>query len=1047
MKLSKTLRFVFAAFSLFTLLIFCSAFWQKTDKPSSRSNNESVEQEEILSDSILLSQFNGTSADTIPASQLLVSAKKLVLQQKGGAAYPILKKTLAVFKEHDTKGQKLAETNQLIAAVFLASQQADSILQYTKAADIYIQKNGTPYERGFSQQLMGAYYLFMGQLDSSLHAYQQSEYHYKQMDAPKVSTLVTTYVNKGAAYIRLGWLRAGLKALEEGEKLAKTDIENEISLINIYSNIANVYASLGEYDISFKYYNYIIDILEKNEASPFQIASQLNNYGNTLALAERPKEGIEQLEKAKNLIPNNPEMNSPLLGNIMYSWGEALLVEKNYIESIQYFQKAATYWGNAWGEIHPAVAACKIKIGFAELQLNQLQKAKESYEAALAIDLKALPDPHHESFIDCYVHLAELAHKAGDKKQTSFYLENAFQRLSYDSSDSLFYRNETAPYFLMDALCLQSKIAYDQFSKNNDSTNIAIAVDAANKSVQVFDYLKSQISDAKSINYLFKPGQKIIEQAILVNLQAAEFSNKENGQQLFELIEQSKSVVLLETFRENDFFDGQFLKDSLFLKERDLRAQLTKKENNLHALRQEVNGDSERIRELTASLLKLSKKQEETLKEIERKYPDFFEAKFQQEVVSVQTIQKEVLSDQQAFTEYFLGDSSLFAFTILKDTFFVHSIKKDFPLEKLVEDMLQGIYDPFSGEKDLKLSTQKYASSAHELYQKLVAPIVTQIPKQTEWIIAPDGVLGYLPFDALISKAPENLLDFSTYNYLLNDYQISYTYSATLLQEMRLHKHKNQSPKNLLAFAPSFQNESVKTYTNNTATRSFLGPLAFNQESVLAIKNIIKANAFLDKTATKSQFLKLADQYRIIHLATHGKANDNIGEYSFLAFYFSSDSLQNNLLYNHELYQLRLNADMVVLSACETGIGELQRGEGIISLARGFSYAGAKSIITTLWSVNDKSSQILMKYFYEYIDAGYAKDQALRQAKLDYLQKNKIDGIAPYYWAGVVPFGDMTAIELKEENGYGWWITLGIFVLFGLFFLGRKWIPLPFSRH
>jgi CHAT domain-containing protein len=111
------------------------------------------------------------------------------------------------------------------------------------------------------------------------------------------------------------------------------------------------------------------------------------------------------------------------------------------------------------------------------------------------------------------------------------------------------------------------------------------------------------------------------------------------------------------------------------------------------------------------------------------------------------------------------------------------------------------------------------------------------------------------------------------------------------------------------------------------------------------------------------------------------------------------------------IYNLTLNADLVVLSACETGIGELKRGEGIVSLARAFAYAGAKSIITTLWSVNDKSTMHIMEEFYRQLHKGQPKDYALWKAKMEYLQKAKSETAHPFFWSAFVPVGDMRAVK------------------------------------
>jgi len=179
-------------------------------------------------------------------------------------------------------------------------------------------------------------------------------------------------------------------------------------------------------------------------------------------------------------------------------------------------------------------------------------------------------------------------------------------------------------------------------------------------------------------------------------------------------------------------------------------------------------------------------------------------------------------------------------------------------------------------------------------------------------------------------------------------------------------------------------------------------------------------------------FLSDANQYRILHLATHGKADDRVGDYCFLAFTKTSNSLEN-LLYVRDLYNMRLHAEMVVLSACETGLGELQQGEGILSLSRGFVYAGTKSIVGTLWSVNDRPTQEIMTFFYSNLKQGMEKDKALRQAKLSYLESSSPS--APFNWAAFTAIGDMRAIE---NNSWSWWYSVfGGLMLLSVFFVLR----------
>lgn len=163
-----------------------------------------------------------------------------------------------------------------------------------------------------------------------------------------------------------------------------------------------------------------------------------------------------------------------------------------------------------------------------------------------------------------------------------------------------------------------------------------------------------------------------------------------------------------------------------------------------------------------------------------------------------------------------------------------------------------------------------------------------------------------------------------------------------------------------------------------------------------------------------AEFLRAAPEYRILHLATHGKADDRLGDYAWLAFAVPGSPGRFEPLFARDIYDLRLNAELVVLSACQTGTGRLRRGEGIISLARAFARAGARSLLTTLWSVSDSPTQTITTGFHQYL-AGQAapKDKALQQAKLDYLAGSRGSGnlAHPYYWAGFLLVGDARALS------------------------------------
>jgi CHAT domain-containing protein len=199
----------------------------------------------------------------------------------------------------------------------------------------------------------------------------------------------------------------------------------------------------------------------------------------------------------------------------------------------------------------------------------------------------------------------------------------------------------------------------------------------------------------------------------------------------------------------------------------------------------------------------------------------------------------------------------------------------------------------------------------------------------------------------------------------------------------------------------------------------------------------LKGRQYIDSSATKSNFLKTANHYPIIHLATHAVSSLTSATGSFIAFYPVGLRPDENNLYLEELYGLNLSATrLVIISACETGQGELAGKEGVISLSRAFAYAGCASTINSLWKADDKATAFILKRFYVYLQKGESKARALRQAKLDYLSGDAINK-SPAYWAHLVLMGDESALYPST----GWWKWGIVFIVLGAVcgvVLGRK---------
>ena len=193
------------------------------------------------------------------------------------------------------------------------------------------------------------------------------------------------------------------------------------------------------------------------------------------------------------------------------------------------------------------------------------------------------------------------------------------------------------------------------------------------------------------------------------------------------------------------------------------------------------------------------------------------------------------------------------------------------------------------------------------------------------------------------------------------------------------------------------------------------------------------------KAANEANFKQELPHHNILHLAMHGLVDAQYPEYSALAFTDDKDSLEDDFLYVHEIKHQSIDADLVVLSACETGYGKYQRGEGVVSLGRSFMYAGVPALVVSLWAVNDVSTGELMNYFYDNLAKNVDKSEALRQAKLQYLKNTNGVSTHPVYWAAFVQVGDSRPVAIKAYTASANWLWwLGGVIAAAVLFVGIR---------
>jgi hypothetical protein len=343
------------------------------------------------------------------------------------------------------------------------------------------------------------------------------------------------------------------------------------------------------------------------------------------------------------------------------------------------------------------------------------------------------------------------------------------------------------------------------------------------------------------------------------------------------------------------------------------------------------------------------------------------EGSLRENLPTVHSIQNELLDNGSALLSYHLTADYITTTLISNDTFLVTRKKLPGGFKTTVHQFISALQSPGSAIP---------GDVSHSLYHLVFDEALAEHPERL--IIIPDDELTYLPFESLQDEQG---------NYAIQHFSIQYQYSTAFLKKQTL-KVDDGSAISLAPFA--------------SGGAGNFAPLPFSREEI----KDNKGQVYYDDQATRDIFIQKAGGSDLIHLATHAKASFATGG-TYLVF--KKQDGGTDLLYEEEIYNMDLRkTQLVILSACETGSGEMMEGEGIMSLSRAFTYAGCENIITSLWKADDKSTSYITKKVHRYLDKGYSIDKAIYQAKLDLLKDESLNPRVkhPYYWSHLVFIGN-----------------------------------------
>jgi len=687
----------------------------------------------------------------------------------------------------------------------------------------------------------------------------------------------------------------------------------------------------------------------------------------------------------EGLTIHNKYANSPPIA-ILHQYGVALTQFGQLELALETLQNVLKLKKDVYKAYHPELAETYLAIGkvYESYDNSQLENASKNYQLAI------------ESILKNY---------QGDKGIRSIPTAKQIDQSTFKK-------------ILSEAL-YRSGIILEKLSSLKNKENLKLLQNASEtifSALYTIEKTRTSFHSENDKQYLQEESYKIFEAAIRISEKLYQLTGeKQYRNYAFEVAEKSKSIILYDAIKNAGALNFANISAKKLTEERDLRLQLTALEKEL-----QTEGKDEAYQQnLESQIFETKQVIKKFTQQLEAENPVYYELKYKPNALTLATIQEELLDDKETLIEYFIGDEQIYVF-LVKSTgipeLVTIPLKNRADLNQLIDDYRTSI---FSNQEEAKQQ-----QLAKQLYQQIFAPLEDK-NLGGHLLIIPDGKLGSIPFDALIC-ADSYEKDESIPFYLGLKYTFSYNYSATLLNEMKQRSLK-PTKEGVLGLAPSFPNEGVKIAGGN------YNKLPLNDDEVHQLTSIWGGQALIGKAANRQNFLQEAPAYPFLHLSTHGVVNNDQPRFSFVSFAQTDKEVnQEELLYVSDLFNMNLNAEMVTLSACETGIGKAYRGEGIISLARGFAYAGTKSILPTLWAVNEQTTVKLMTRFYEQLKTGKDKATALRLAKEELILKDKLP---PYYWAGVIAIGDMSPIA---STNILLWASLALLFISLLYFLYLK---------
>lgn len=896
---------------------------------------------------------------------------------------------LSDFKKAEAAYIGLNQKQEIIQSRMAQANVLISLGRIGDAEKIYFsllsETEGDPGTQGDVNNALAFLYSELGQYEKAQEHSGKAEQSYRSAD--RLNRIPEVLNARGLVFLKMNDFDQAevtfIKAVRENEQYRNPLLDSEIT-----NNLGGLYKQKGDLEKAREQLMKTAE-LQKKLGFDSLLALTYNNIASVYLDENKYDEALSFLRQSRTFAER-----FQLKKEIAGSWNN---------EGILFFKQEK--YAEAEKAFHEAIKPQKelaLKIDLARSHNNLSIIASKRGEFETALDL-------------VQISVSSLSLKALD--------ENGF----FPNPEQ---RSVLAPDLMKDTLQIKGAFLREMAGRSEDPAEKVQYLDASYQSfalaIELIEALRAQIKGEESQKKLLQANIDIFQQLIAILYELGTRAPKRGfHEKAFFYAEMSRARSFLDQLQEQVARSSLNLPKAIRDRENDLKTRIA----NLDGLifvelkKPQVERDEKKIEawqiEKTATLLE----HRNFTRELEEKFPAYASLKYPK-VYGVKETQGELLNSKSMLLTYFVGADQSYGWAVGKKSFSMVALPPNADIDQLIRKYRKTLVNPLisEDEEDEEMvidSTQSHIAIGLQIYRKVLIPLLKNAGQNiTQLVLIPDGVLYYLPFETVLTQIhPQTDERFPNgREYLLHRYSIHYSPSVSVLGMIQTQvKNRNTAEmvkrKKFLGFGdpeykPNEKQEKDFVYNKTLKRQGFynLDRLFNTRIELREISSIFSTSntTFLREKARESTVKKNVKGYKYVHFATHGILDERNPEFSGVVMNLvQADKPEDGFLQSSEIFDLKIDSDLVVLSACETGLGKVIKGEGMVGLTRAFLFAGTPSIVVSLWTVADESTSKLMIYFYKYLDGGFSKDEALRKARLELMQEKVDDELYysdPFFW-------------------------------------------------